>query len=105
MSNYTPGPWIVVTDSTAPGGIAIEQDGSVHDEPSLVADIMTDGSGIDEEVGNANADLIAAAPRLLDALKRWEQFAQDNQWSESDCTFLAETRAAIAAAEPQPATI
>ena len=40
-----------------------------------------------------------AAPDLLVALKRWEEFARDNGWTEVDCTFLADTRAAIAKAE------
>ena len=46
-----------------------------------------------------SSNLIAAAPDLLAALKRWEQFAMDNQWSDADCTFLESTRAAIAKAE------
>ena len=42
--------------------------------------------------------LLAAAPTLLTALERWEKFARDNAWTDEDCTFLADTRAAIAQA-------
>ncbi len=86
MSNHTPGPWKIQGDC-----VTFDQDGQC-------AQLAGHNS-------QANAILIATSPRILAALKRWEQFAQDNQWSESDCTFLAETRAAIAAAEPQPATV
>lgn len=41
----------------------------------------------------------AAGPALYDALKRWEQFARDNLWTEQDLDFLAATRAALALAE------
>jgi hypothetical protein len=36
---------------------------------------------------------------LLMALKQWEKFAADNQWTDEDITWLPVTRAAIAAAE------
>jgi hypothetical protein len=36
---------------------------------------------------------------LLMALKQWEKFAADNQWTDEDITWLPTTRAAIAAAE------
>jgi len=52
-----------------------------------------------ESEQGANARLMAAAPDLLVALKRWEEYARDNNYSDEGCTFLQQTRAAIAKAE------
>ena len=44
------------------------------------------------------ADALAA---VVAALKRWEQFARDNLWTEEDLDFLAATREALALAVAQ----
>lgn len=43
--------------------------------------------------------LVNASLDLYRELKRWEQFARDNQWTDEDITWLPATRAAIAKAE------
>lgn len=43
-------------------------------------------------------DREANDPEVLSALKRWEQYARDNRYTDEDCTFLPATRAAIARA-------
>lgn len=55
-SNYTPGPWKFT-------GVYVEAEGSV------VADVWSPLLCVDEQ-GEANGNLIAAAPELLEALKK-----------------------------------
>lgn len=60
-----------------------------------------------EQAGNAY--LMAAAPKLYRALQRWERYARDNGYSTDPshsafCSFLEETRAAIAEAERRAST-
>ena len=50
------------------------------------------------DVVHPDMRLMAAAPDLLAALQRWEEFARDNQWTDADCSFLANTHAVIAKA-------
>ena len=71
-SKHTPGPWIVCTVADNDSILSIEQDRShlIDEEPSIIGEIDLQGDGIDEEVGTANAALIAAAPDLLDVAKR-----------------------------------
>ena len=95
MSNPTPGPWNLVKRSVMGNGF--------YGIQSYLA--APDGKPIctfDDYPSDEDERLMVAAPSLRDALKRWEQFAQDNGWTDADCTFLTQTRAALAAAEPIP---
>lgn len=61
MSKHTPGPW-----QQSPRGLSVFIEGS---DLSIVATCGIGGVHRDG-IGHANARLIAAAPELLDALKR-----------------------------------
>lgn len=93
---HTPGPWRVLHAQLKPGGINYIGVGtktfgvcSVEWATERTQDAVTQ---------IANARLIAAAPDLLAALQRWEQYARDNAYSDEDCTFLTATRAALSKA-------
>jgi len=64
MSNHTPGPW-VAKESEFPKVINIH----VNVEGSPIANVATDFNWRPKEEGKANAQLIAAAPEMYDALK------------------------------------
>ncbi len=85
MAKHTPGPWIVE-------GTLIAQEPGIADslEVAFLAEL---GGGMDKHMRKANANLIAAAPELLDALR----YAVDNPEFNSG-VFDAMARAAIAKA-------
>jgi len=62
-SSYTPGPWIAVHNGHY---IDIKTEHMVH---SLASTQVNEYLGIDDGVEKANANLIAAAPELLEALQ------------------------------------
>lgn len=65
MSAHTPGPWAVqLTDGVADMVHASAE----HNNFGTIVDL--DGSEFDYDMSLANARLIAAAPELLEALKR-----------------------------------
>ena len=85
----TKGPWTVT-----PGGAV--QLGTLYFINN------TNGQGMRQ----ADAALIAAAPDLLRALKRWQEFAETNGYTDTDYLtgtvgWVSETNAAIAKAEGQ----
>ncbi len=61
MTKHTPGPWWVDDDSCVASGHG--------DDYKTVAEVFRN-DGIDTATRKANADLIAAAPDLLEALKQ-----------------------------------
>ncbi len=62
MSKHTPGPWVV--DTTLSSGEVMTANGyAIHEHPSYSS--ITDAKEI-----QANARLIAAAPRMSDTLRR-----------------------------------
>jgi hypothetical protein len=66
---HTPGPWGISTQSTT----TVKQYDALGETNVIVASALSSpNSGFfpDDEVGIANARLIAAAPDLLEALKR-----------------------------------
>lgn len=92
MSTYTPGPWMV----------RHRQHGCIYigSERSLVAitSMGVDGENEDEQVREADARLIAAAPELLEALKLCER-ALEIRDTEAEMHAAKEARRIIAKAE------
>ncbi len=102
MSGHTKGPWIAGKFSSVVGWPVVAQTGRVICDVAWMAHLPREG-GLFEET-EANARLIAAAPKLLAALKnlvpRFESCAMahgnDRETVESSS---AQARAAIAEAE------
>jgi hypothetical protein len=63
---HTPGPWRFSTE-----------DGHVHDEDGLIAEVWGVFPGRDGSEVKANARLIAAAPELLAAVKAFNAFVDE----------------------------
>jgi hypothetical protein len=67
MANYTPGPWVVNDEdyyNSEPYAITIKTDQG--DDSRLLATVRDYGT---EQIGYANAHLMAKAPKLLEALE------------------------------------
>lgn len=94
MSKHTPGPWKAVKTTNTPWSIVVNHDGPLPNEHQ--GDLLTQISGLRWESDEANAHLIAAAPELLEALKR----ILENKFEPDKITCIAE--AAIAKAEGRP---
>lgn len=101
-SKPTPGPWLRVhshPDDKHSASIAYIEGGGRR-RPLEICAVF----GCDRDAENsANADLIAAAPELLDALQVMLGHmtgGMDGDWR--DCDFMALARAAIARAEGKP---
>jgi hypothetical protein len=102
---HTPGPWAVeqatatMTGAKLPGQFWIKGPGRPH--------IGSVGVGVPKRLmeDTANARLIAAAPELFEALKRWQRFARDNGWTDEDyhdadgTGWISATTAAVRRAE------
>lgn len=102
MSNYTLGPWTIPEKV-----VAWEKDdrGCVYwDFPVRIGALDTCVRGETKKEAEANARLIAAAPDLLEALKRVEHYLQGDRtgrdFEESDVVGIVQ--AAIAKAEGKP---
>jgi hypothetical protein len=94
MSNHTTGTWKNQTMGGCENGRQILS-GKLHLATCHY------GYGIDVNEANANAALIAAAPELLDALKKlvgWYDCFQLKE-GEADLPVIVKSRAAIAKAE------
>ena len=103
ISKHTPGPWIVCTPSDSTDYLCIEEDSQLVGEASTIAEVNLGGEGISEQIGSANARLIAAAPDLLAALQEIIKQADDPD-NEADDELVSQIdwqgiRAAIAKAE------
>ncbi len=110
MSKHTPGPWRLLEGAQGPymvmhptrKGVAIASLTEAFKPINGFHEDWGDDNSATNQVTiqerNANARLIAASPEMLDALKKWERFMLDN-YSESDISWWAETRDAIAKAE------
>ena len=87
MSKHTSGPWVFAPkqfnydDDQGLGSVVTDE---LH--PTYIAKIEFDGS-----VNNANANLIAAAPDMYEALKNMYHAFQDGY----DCTFDAKMGDAV----------
>lgn len=98
-NKYTPGPWII-----DPAEVAEKQDPGFFGypgDPEGYHMISTDAWRLTGHIGDANAKLIAAAPELLEALKRLLGSTNTGNADEHDegCRcVIHEARAAIAKA-------
>lgn len=100
MSKHTPGPWIIdppdVIDAQDAGFFGAPEDNEGY---HMVA---TDGWRLTGFIGMANAKLIAAAPELLEALKRIGdpefRYSSDDDEDTQLSMRIADARAAIAKA-------
>lgn len=94
-TKHTPGPWAITRYSTSDGQLRIVTD----DNQALPLASVNYGDGITMKTTAANARLIAAAPDLLEALKKVLAFAEAPVSMSADHDgILAEVRAAIAKA-------
>lgn len=85
---HTPGPWMT-------GGYTV----TANNGNLLVAKLYREQKLQDAE-SDANARLIAAAPDMMEALKRIQAaFAAPTEWTSKIATEMAGVRAAIAKAE------
>jgi hypothetical protein len=95
--SHTPGPWTVGTPNNK-----TENDIGIHggdDDGYIICDMQTDGYS--DEVQEANAHLIAAAPALLSLVERMEQRFSVHEGCRN-CEYkdlLLDIRAAIASAK------
>ena len=97
MSKHTEGPWVIDEIQTEDYRVNIS---SYKSNVACAYHINDDPVEPDEET-NANAALIAAAPELLDALKKlvgWYDCFQLKE-GEADLPVIVKSRAAIAKAE------
>lgn len=79
MSKHTPGPWNIATE---PSGVRARH--IVADTYTTVCSFLTSVKNMCEpEEINANARLIAAAPDLLEAVKGFWQWAENQSKSQS----------------------
>ena len=110
VAKYTPGPWNIGSSDLPVSRMSIHCKGhkeSCHSTIALMVSRMTIGISHDEEF--ANARLIAAAPELLEALRKYELPIDINNIALSCIEFGSEAverelqrRAAIAKATGEP---
>lgn len=94
IAKHTPGPWMVEPINS---GETYQITTTERTAFAVIAETPVDGTGRDE----ANAQLIAAAPRMLDALQLFLHAVRGHGWDESvgpEGEAVAATRAAIRAA-------
>ena len=99
ISKHTPGPWIVCTPSDSTDYLCIEEDSQLVGEASTIAEVNLGGEGISEQIGSANARLIAAAPELLEVLYECKSFLETQKEFGLDVPELDHVRAVIAKAK------
>ena len=88
MSKHTPGPWLIEAQNCHSGDIA-----TVHNTDEKWVTIYAPHwmeTGMDEKEQSANARLIAAAPDLLEALKKIS--AIENKMYGADWEEIEEAR-------------
>jgi len=92
---HTPGPWDLYSDHPTEQWVD-----HVEDDEDRCFNIfrIIPGEQISDEEAVANAHLIAAAPRLLEALERARQYIALSEDSEEKNQLLQEIEAAIAEA-------
>ena len=79
-STHTPGPWRVYTNGNMENRLAIQADGPTVariDTVETIADIRL--KSVTDLPAEANADLMAAAPELLEALERLVALLRDQR--------------------------
>ncbi len=101
---HTPGPWRVSNGGKGNTAVVTDREWPKGNAVCLVADPPChDGEGfpLSEDVVDANARLIAAAPALLEALEKLVELAEPH----TTFTGLKRARAVIALATPDKAGI
>lgn len=99
-SKFTPGPWYA-RRNTAFWEINAEGFGQIGDACASTASIA-DGHG-SEELGRANATLMAAAPELFEAVRRMLPYFEGEHAYDHPCSVQA--RAALAKASPEQSDV
>jgi len=96
MDKHTPGPWLIDRNNCHTGGIATIHHCIGNDWVEIWTDKWIEGDGLTEEVMEANARLMAAAPDLLQALskllamcERQEDFNDDGDGQMFDRCYAA----------------
>lgn len=97
--NGTPGPWRFDEQTTLSGGpvFYIAQDDNAKYTPNY-SDVSQTCSGELKHIQKANAQLIAAAPDLLEALQAMLNKAYKQNWNDQYPDELSKAQAAISKA-------
>lgn len=98
MSAHTPGPWLTDRNNCHAGQIATIHHCIGNDWVEVWTDKWCEGDRLTEEVMEANARLIAAAPDLLAALESALHVMNNECDPDEYATPFANIRAAIAKA-------
>lgn len=96
---FTPGPWKFDENTTFSGEpiFYISQDESAHHTPNY-SDVAQTCSGENRHIQKANAQIIASAPALLEALLASIPIWENHKLDASEASILLDCRAAIAKA-------
>lgn len=102
MGNPTPGPWEVAEDGDIQANGGFDFVARIYNSGDFPC-IEDDAIEVVDAEAEANARLIAAAPDLLAALRKWLHHAEGNRRTYlnskgEDVPLVVETRAAIARA-------
>ena len=106
-AKHTQGPWHVGMRSGANSNIIYARDGETEFDDNTICSVyrMFQHCEIEEQrdsVGVANARLIAAAPELLEALKKLRSaFIVHTNWNGDPLAEVADANRVIAKAQPQ----
>lgn len=96
---HTPGPWLKDRNNCHAGGIATIHHCIGNSWVEIWTDQWCHGDGLTEEVMEANANLMLAAPELLAALQAIADVAEScDSWESFPVAPLEAARAAIAKA-------
>jgi hypothetical protein len=107
---YTPGPWEILREQTKLGNSMVIIAPDPHDpQPWYVAEIYEECGVVPEDEVGGNAQLIAAAPELLEALEAMQNamvnrstVEGDLPWTTDVVLVMTQTNNAIAKAKGKP---
>lgn len=87
----TPGPWVRESEGRGIGPVCADDDQSY----GMVIPVAYVDFGESDEVQNSNANLIAAAPELLEALQKMLSKAYKQNWNDAYPEEIQSAQAAI----------